>query len=62
MSKALRFLQKTAEHQDCPFFTFFLTITTTSQNTSITLGQIPLKRYEHRGGYWGKRSRERSSA
>ena len=25
MSKALRFLQITAQHQDCPFFTVFLT-------------------------------------
>ena len=26
MSKALHFLQITVEHQDCPFFTVFLTI------------------------------------
>ena len=36
MSKALRFLHIIAEHQDCPFFTVFLTIKTLSQNISIT--------------------------
>ena len=51
MSKALRFLQITAEHQDCPFFTVFLTIKTLSQNILITLPQISLKLHEHRGGY-----------
>ena len=51
-SKALRFLQITAEHQDCPFFTVFLTIKTLYQNISITLVQISLKLYEHRGRYW----------
>ena len=55
MSKALRFLQITAEHQDCPFFTVFLTIKTSSQNISITLLQISLKLHEHRGGYWRKK-------
>ena len=55
MSKALRFLQITAEHQDCPFFTVFLTIKTLSQNISITLLQISLKRHEHRGCYWRKK-------
>ena len=35
MSKALRFLQVTDEHQDCPFFTAFLTIKTFSQNKKI---------------------------
>ena len=54
MSKALRFLQITAEHPDCPFFTVFLTIKTLSQNISITLSQISLKLHEHRGGYWRK--------
>ena len=34
---ALRFLQITAKHQDCPFFTVFLTIKTSSSNISITL-------------------------
>ena len=43
MSKALRFLQITDEHQDRPLFALFLTI-----NISITLLQIPLKLYEHR--------------
>ena len=51
MSKALRFLQITAEHQDCPFFTVFLTIKKLSQNISITLSQIPLKLHKHRGRY-----------
>ena len=55
MSKALRFLQITAEHQECPFFTVFLTIKTSSQNISITLLQISLKLHEHRGGYWRKK-------
>ena len=31
MSKALRFLQITAKHQDFPFLTVFLTIITSSQ-------------------------------
>ena len=48
MSKALRFLQITAEHQDCPFFTVFLTIKTSSQNISITLLQISLKLLEEK--------------
>ena len=55
MSKALRFLQITAEHQDCPFFTVFLTTKSLSQNISITLLQISLKLHEHRGGYWSKK-------
>ena len=55
MSKALRFLQITAEHQDCPFFTVFLTTKSLSQNISITLLQISLKLHEHRGGYWRKK-------
>ena len=55
MSKALRFEQITVEHQDCPFFTVFLTIKTSSQNISITLLQISLKLHEHRGGYCGKK-------
>ena len=37
MSKALRFLCITAEHQDRPFFTVFLTIKTSSRNIPITL-------------------------
>ena len=55
MSKALRLLQLTAKHQDCPFFTVFLTIKTSSQNISITLLQISLKLHEHRGCYWRKK-------
>ena len=55
MSKALRFLQTKAEHQDCPSFTVYLTIKTSSQNISITLLQISLKLHEHRGGYWRKK-------
>ena len=55
MSKALRFLQITAKHQDCPFFTLFLTTNSLSQNISITLLQISLKLHEHRGCYWRKK-------
>ena len=50
MSKALRFQQITAKHQDLPIFTAFLTIKTLSQNISITLLQISLKLPEHQGG------------
>ena len=55
MSKALRFPQITAKHQDFPFFTLFLTIKTASQNISITFLQISLKLDEHRGRYWRKK-------
>ena len=55
MSKALHFLQITAEHQDYPFFTVFLTTKSLSQNISITLLQISLKLHEHRGCYWRKK-------
>ena len=55
MSKALRFLQITAKHQDCPFLTVLLAIKTSSQNISITLLQISLKLHEHRGRYWRKK-------
>ena len=56
MSKDLRFLQITAEHQNCPFFTvFLLAIKTSSQNISMTLSQIPLKLHEHLGGSWRKK-------
>ena len=48
-SKGFRFLQITAEHQDCPFFTLFLTRKISSQNISKTLPQISLKPHEHRG-------------
>ena len=37
MSKALRFLQITARHQDFPFFTVFLIIKTSFQNISTVL-------------------------
>ena len=56
MSKALRLVQITVEHQDCPFFTVFLTIKTLSQNISITLLQISLELHEHWGGYWRKKA------
>ena len=36
---------------NCPFFTAFLTIETSSQNISITLLQISLNFTKHRGGY-----------
>ena len=49
MSKALRFLQITAEYQEWPFFIIFLTIKSSFQNISI---QISLKLHEYRGGYW----------
>ena len=55
MSKALRFLQITAEHQDCPFFSVFLTMKTSSPNISITPLQIPLKLHEKRGGHWKRK-------
>ena len=55
MSKALRLEQITVEHQDCPFFTVFLTLKTSSQNISITLLQISLKLHEHRGRCWRKK-------
>ena len=55
MSKALRLVQITVEHQDCQFFIVFLTIKTSSQNISIMLLQISLKLREHRGHYWRKK-------
>ena len=55
MSKALGFLQITAEHEDCPIFTPFLTIKTLSQNISITLLPISLKLHEHRSRFWRKK-------
>ena len=55
MSKALPFLQITAKHQGCPFFTVLLIKKTSSQNISITLLQISLKLQEHRGRYWRKK-------
>ena len=55
MSKALCFLQITGEHQDCPFFTVFLTTKSLSQNISIMLLQISLKLHEHWVCYWRKK-------
>ena len=55
MSKPLRFLLIMAEHQDCPFFTVFITIKPSSQNISIVLLQISPKLNERWGGYWRKR-------
>ena len=55
MSKALSLVQVTVEHQDCPFFTVFLTIKTSSQNIPITLLQISLKLHQHRGSYCSKK-------
>ena len=55
MSKALRFLQIKAKHQDCPFFAVFLSINTSSQNISITLLQISLKLLKHRCSYCRKK-------
>ena len=59
MLKALRFLQITAEHQNGPIFTVFLTIKTLSQNISITFLEISLKLHEHEAAIGGKSSRER---
>ena len=47
MSKARRFLQITAKHQDCSFLTVFLAMKTSFQNISITLLQISRKLDEH---------------
>ena len=55
MSKALRFIQITAKHQDFPFFTVFLTIRTSPQDNLITLSQILLKLDEHHGPFWRKK-------
>ena len=55
MSKAPHFLQITAENQDYPFFTVFLTTKSLSQNFSITLLHISLKLHEHWGDYWRKK-------
>ena len=44
-----------AENKDCPVFTVFLTIKTSSQNISIMLLQISLKLHEHWGGYQRKK-------
>ena len=55
ISKALRFLQITATHQDCPVFTVIISIKTSFQNISFTLLQISFKGHEHRGGYWRKK-------
>ena len=58
MSKALCFLQITAELQDYPFFTVFLIIETPSQNISITLFKILLKSYDIEAAIGGKSSLE----
>ena len=42
------------KYENCPFFTVFLTIKTSSQDISIMLLQISLKLYERRGRYWRK--------
>ena len=55
ISKTLRFLQTTTEHQYCPVFNTLLTIKTSSQNISIMLSQISLELHEHRDGYWKKK-------
>ena len=57
--KALRFLQISAEHEGCPFYTVFLTLKTLSQNIAITLLQISLKLHKHiEAAIGGKNSRE----
>ena len=45
-------LHITAEHQDFPVFTIFLSIKTSLKNISITLLQASHKLQEHRSGYW----------
>ena len=55
VSKALRFLQITAKHQDYQVFTVIISIKISSQNISFTLLQISFKGHEHRGGYWRKK-------
>ena len=60
MSKALRLVQITVEHQDCPFFTVFLTITTLSQNISIQHSyRFRLNLTNIEAAIGGKSSRER---
>ena len=55
VSNALFFIQIMVEHQDCPVFTVFLTIKTSSRNINlITLLQILLKLLEHQGSFWRK--------
>ena len=54
ISKTLRFLQTTTEHQYYPVFNTLLTIKTSSQNISIMLLQISLELHEHRDAYWKK--------
>ena len=56
MSKALRFLQITAKHQDTPFLTVFITMKTSPQNISITLLHILLKLHEHRVDHIGEKA------
>ena len=55
--KSASFSTDNSRHQDCPFFTVFLTIKTLSQNISITLLQISIKLHEHRGCYCRKKLR-----
>ena len=59
MSKALRFLQITAKHQDFPGCNAFLTIKSLSQNIPITLLQIPFNFTNIEATIGGKSSRER---
>ena len=54
--KSVCFLKITAKHQECPVFTVFLTIKSSSQNISIIFSlKISLKLHEHQGGYWRKK-------
>ena len=60
MPKVLPFLQIKAEHQDCPFFTVFLTIKTLSQNISIQHSyRFRLNLTNIEAAIGGKSSRER---
>ena len=56
MSKALRFLQKTAKPHDFLFLTVFLTVKTSSQTISIKLLQILLRLCKHREDRIGENS------
>ena len=56
MSKALRFVQITAKHQDFPFLTVFLIIKTSFQNISMYNAlKVLFKLHEHQGDPIGEK-------
>ena len=57
--KAIRFIQITAEHKDCPCFNVLITIKTSFQNISITLLQISAKLTNIEAAIGAKTFRER---